>query len=416
MEILRQTNIDFMKYRKFWVVISLALVAVGIFSIFVHGKLNVGIDFAGGTQVNLKFQQRPEVDRLRSLVVGAGFDEAVIQRFGDEGENEVIVKTRLVGEAEEGARDPIITALEREFNPGAQGDFDLNRVGVERVEQALVAADPDGMAAQGETAMAAHYRQGAEAILDQRRDQGIFASWEEIGALSGVSPAAVQALRQGGYLGQFTVIGVENVGPQIGQELRRQGFLAVTLSLLGMLGYIWIRFELRFGVGALMAVLHDVIVTLGFFALAGFEFNLTTIAAFLTLIGYSVNDSVVIFDRIRENMRKHRRQPLVDTMNRSINQTLSRTLLTGGSTLLAVGALYFLGGDVLKGFAFIMVVGVLVGTYSSIYVASPFALLWEQLFAGKTRGRQPAAGPAESPAAQPPAAADESRRQPARHA
>ena len=159
------------------------------------------------------------------------------------------------------------------------------------------------------------------------------------------------------------------------------------LSLIGMLVYIWVRFELRFGIGAIMACVHDVLVTLGLFALAGFEFNLTTIAAFLTLIGYSVNDTVVIFDRIRENMRKTRRKPLIEIMNESINQTLSRTILTGGSTLLVLGALLWLGGDVIRGFAFVMLVGILVGTYSSIYVASPFALLWEKWFGSGGRAR-----------------------------
>jgi preprotein translocase SecF subunit len=154
-----------------------------------------------------------------------------------------------------------------------------------------------------------------------------------------------------------------------------------------MLVYIWIRFELRFGIGAVMACLHDVLVTLGLYALFGFEFNLTTVAAFLTLIGYSVNDTVVIFDRIRENMRKSRRKPLIEIMNESINQTLSRTILTGGSTLLALAALLWLGGDVIRGFAFVMLVGILVGTYSSIYVASPFALLWERYFGVKGERR-----------------------------
>jgi SecD/SecF fusion protein len=134
-----------------------------------------------------------------------------------------------------------------------------------------------------------------------------------------------------------------------------------------------------------MACLHDVLVTLGLFAFAGFEFNLTTIAAFLTLVGYSVNDTVVIFDRIRENMRKNRREPLIVIMNKSINQTLSRTILTGGSTLLALAALLIWGGDVIRGFAFVMTVGILVGTYSSIYIASPFALLWERLFGTQAR-------------------------------
>jgi preprotein translocase subunit SecF len=157
-----------------------------------------------------------------------------------------------------------------------------------------------------------------------------------------------------------------------------------------MLLYIWFRFELRFGVGALMAVFHDVLVVLGFYALMDFEFNLTTIAAFLTLVGYSVNDTVVIFDRVRENMRRNRREPFAETLNRSINQTLSRTILTSGTTLLAVGALLVLGGDVLRGFSFVLTIGIVVGTYSSVYVASPFALLWEQLFGTEARARREA--------------------------
>ncbi|PYQ54842.1 MAG: protein translocase subunit SecF [Acidobacteria bacterium] len=176
------------------------------------------------------------------------------------------------------------------------------------------------------------------------------------------------------------MLGIENVGPQIGGELRRQGFLAVVMSMLGMLAYIWFRFELRFGIGAVMASIHDVVVTLLFFWAFGFEFNLITVAAFLTLIGYSTNDTAVIFDRVRENMRKSRRKPLIEVMNESINETLSRTIMTGGLTFLTVLALLILGGDVLRGFAFVMTVGIIVGTYSSVYVASPFALLWERYF------------------------------------
>ena len=175
--------------------------------------------------------------------------------------------------------------------------------------------------------------------------------------------------------------------------------LAVLASMLGMLVYIWVRFELRFGIGALAAAVHDVLVTLGLFAFAGFEFNLTTVAAFLTLVGYSVNDTVVVFDRVRENMRRSRRTPLLEVMNQSLNQTLSRTILTGGTTLTACLALMILGGEVLRGFAFILFVGVIVGTYSSIYIASPFALLWEQVLrprgAGAQRAEEKATAPAE---------------------
>ena len=387
MELLRDTNIDFMKYRKFWVLVSLLLVGIGIVSIFFHGKLNVGVDFAGGTQINLQFRDQPEIDRLRSV---PGLEDATIQRFGAADENSVMIRTRLdegAGEAQtDTSRQRVLTALNQALNPGRAGNRpDLNNVGDETVAALLASADPDGRRAQGADAALAHYKTVAERIMDKRKEIGLFSSWQDLQGLNGVSPQVVSSLQQQADLGAFAVTAVESVGPQIGGELRRQGFLAVALSLLGMLGYIWIRFELRFGIGAIMACIHDVLVTLGIFALAGYEFNLTTVAAFLTLIGYSVNDTVVILDRIRENMRKSRRKPLIDTMNESINQTLSRTILTGGSTLFVLGALWILGGEVIKGFAFVMFVGILVGTYSSIYVAGPFALLWERLAGPKAR-------------------------------
>jgi preprotein translocase subunit SecF len=389
MELLRNTNIDFMKYRKYWVVVSLIVVAVGVFAVFVHGKLNIGIDFAGGTQINLKFRERPDVDRLRTVLAAAGLGEVQIQRFGAEEENEVILKTPIVEGSEEGSREQVVQALGREFSPPTSGRPagrpDVNAIGADALAALLAARDPDGV---GPGAVESHYLSVAEAILEQRREDGIFTSWDQISAVAGVSPRAAAVLREALVMGEFAVVGTETVGPQIGEELRRKGFMAVALSLLGMMVYIWFRFELRFGIGALMAVLHDVLVTLGLYALSGFEFNLTTIAAFLTLVGYSVNDSVVIFDRIRENMRKSRREPLITIMNRSLNETLSRTILTGGSTLLALGALLIFGGDVIRGFSFVMFIGILIGTYSSIYIASPFALLWEQLFGKGSRAQR----------------------------
>lgn len=395
MEFLTNTNIDFMKYRKFWVVVSLILVGIGIFSVFVHGKLNVGIDFAGGTQINLQFKDKPNLDQLRTTLAGAGLDEITLQRFGTEDENEVMVRTRLVEGQEEGSLPQVTAALDRTLNPGAvAGKPDVNRIGSEALTGLLVQANPDRLA--GEAATAA-YSKTADSILEQRKKVGLFESWDELAGLGGLSQAGLNALRGQAAMGNFTVLGVENVGPQIGEELRKQGFYAVLLSLIGMLIYIWLRFEFRFGVGAIMACVHDVLVTLGLFALFGFEFNLTTVAAFLTLIGYSVNDTVVIFDRIRENMRKTRRKPLIEIMNESINQTLSRTLLTGGSTLLALAALLWLGGDVIRGFAFVMLVGILVGTYSSIYVASPFALLWERYFGSERKQVQAGAAAEATP-------------------
>ena len=389
MEILRDTNINFMKYRNFWIIVSLILVVAGIFSIFVHGKLNVGVDFAGGTQINLQFKDRPDVNRLRQVLGGAGLEEFTIQSFGEEEENEVMVRTRLTEGQEQRSLEKVVAALDRELNPGQTGKPDVNQIGADALAALLTQADPDRLGPNG----AARYAQTAQKIIEQRRTAGLFTSWDQLAGAGGLSQAGLQALQQRANLGSYAVLGVESVGPQIGKELRKQGFYAVLLSMIGMLVYIWIRFELRFGVGAIMGCLHDVIVTLFLFALAGYEFNLTTVAAFLTLIGYSVNDTVVIFDRIRENMRKTRRKPLAEIMNESINQTLSRTILTGGSTLLAVGSLLVLGSDVIKGFAFVLLIGIIVGTYSSIYVASAFALLWDQWFGGEAKARRAAQAP-----------------------
>ena len=388
MDLVRDSHIDFMKYRKFWIVISLAVVVGGVFAVFVHGKLNIGIDFAGGTQLTLKFKDRPDVQEIRGLLGKVGMNDSQLQRFGEVGDNEIIIKTAVVAGSEEGSREKVVEALNGRYNAGAPaGGTDLNRAGTGAIAAVLSAADPDGQRAAGDEAAGAHYGAVAEAILATRRQNGLISSWDQVGATPGVSAVAVGALKQQAYLGDFAVLGAENVGPQIGEELRTKGVLAVVLSLLGMMVYIWVRFELRFGIGAVMASIHDVLVCLGLFALLGFEFNLTTIAAFLTLVGYSVNDTVVIFDRVRENMTKNRRMPLVEVMNVSINQTLSRTILTSGTTLLAVVSLLVFGGDVLRGFGFVMTVGVVVGTYSSVYIASPFALLWEQLFpSGSRRG------------------------------
>jgi preprotein translocase subunit SecF len=387
MEFFRDTNIQFMTYRKYWVVVSVVLLVISIFAVFVHGKLNLGIDFAGGTQLTLKFSESPEVDSLRSLVEGAGVREAQIQRFGAAEDNEVLVKTPSLEGSEEGSRGLVVSALLERYPPTGTGP-DLNRVGPDAIADLLAGRDPDGLALLDPEGAREQYLQTAEAIIEVRRDAGLIESFDQIASAAGVSESILEVLRQEAAIGQFAVLGAENVGPQIGAELRQKGIMAVLSSLVGMLAYIWFRFELRFGIGALVAVVHDVLIVLGLYALADFEFNLTTIAAFLTLIGYSVNDTVVVFDRVRENLRRSRSRSLEETMNLSINQTLSRTVLTSGTTLLALGCLLFLGGDVLRGFAFILTVGIVVGTYSSIYVASPFALLWEQVFGAAARLRR----------------------------
>ncbi len=383
MEFFRDTNIDFMKYSKYFVWLSLALVSLSVVTVFVMGNLNMGIDFAGGTQVTVKFKQRPEIDELRSLMSEAGIKDPVIQQFGTDDANEALIKTSTVEGQEEGSQSLVLAALDSRFNASPPNDFDLNQRGTEALADLLFSLDPDEIRIQDEEVARNHYVEVAQGVLEVRRQDGILDSWDVVSAVPVVSAEALATLEGNTYMGGFAVLGVESVGPQIGSELRRRGVWAVVWSLVGMLCYITFRFELRYGIGALVAVTHDVLVVLGLFALAGFEFNLTTIAGFLTLVGYSVNDTVVVFDRVRENLRRSRRDSLVTTINKSLNQTLSRTLLTSGTTLLTVGSLLFLGGDVLRGAAFILTIGVVVGTYSSIYIASPFAILWERFTAGR---------------------------------
>ncbi len=380
MEFFTDSNIQFMKYRKYWMIFSVALLLVGAIEVLFVGKLNLGIDFAGGTQLTLKFSEPIEIERLREIVADAGVQDAVIQSFGVAGVNEALIKTPVVEGSQEGSQALVVSALDAALDNLGPG-IDLNRVGRETVEALLTSSDPDALDQES-------YGLAVDAILGLRRERGLIADWGSISALPHVTPEILETLEANARLGKFSILGAENVGPQIGSELRQKGLLAIVSSMIGMLIYIWIRFELRFGVGALVAVLHDVFITVGLYALLGFEFNLTTIAAFLTLVGYSVNDTVVVFDRVRENLRRAKSTPLEETMNLSLNQTLSRTVLTSGTTLLVVGSILFLGGDVLRGFAFILTVGVIVGTYSSIYVACPFALLWESMFGRAARGRR----------------------------
>jgi len=392
MDFLRNTKFDFMKYRRFWMAFSAVVMVLGLVAVFFLDRLNLGIDFAGGTQLTLKFREQPDLQELRALIAGAGVGEPQIQRFGAAGANEVMVRTPIVEGSEEGSSARLLELLGGRYNAEAAGKPDLNLVGAAAVAQLLAGADPDNVG--GDPAgLQARYQATAEALMAARKEAGIFASWEEVAAAPGLSPAAAEVLRRDAALGSFALLATENVGPQVGSELRRRGLLAVFGALIGMMLYIWVRFELRFAVGATMAGLHDVLITLGIYAMMGYEFNLTTIAAFLTLIGYSINDTVVTFDRVRENMRKRRGRDMITMLNDSLNEMLSRTLLTGGTTLAASLMLWQFGGEAIKGFAFIIFAGILVGTYSSIYIASPFALLWEEWFGagGRLRRRSAAA-------------------------
>lgn len=389
MQFLTDTHIPFLKYRKIAVWLSIILNVVAVVELFAFKGLNLGIDFTGGTQVTVRFRDLPEVDTLRGQVESAGIKASQLQRIGAAEDHEVLIKIPVVEGSEEGSAERLTKALDDNYNPGRpEGAFDLNQRGTDSLATLLREADPDGRGgAEAATAEAAtgeepgsSYEEMAAKIIAARNEKKIFASASDLDGIAEVSPQVISFLKSNTFIGSFNVLSIENVGPQIGSELRQKGILAVIFALIGMLAYIWFRFELRFGIGALVASFHDVLITLGLYALMNYEFNLPTIAAFLTLVGYSVNDTVIIFDRVRENRTRHRRMALEDVMDLSINQTLARTIMTSGTTLLATLALFVWGGEVIRGFAFVMLVGVIVGTYSSVYIASPFALLWDEYF------------------------------------
>ncbi len=264
----------------------------------------LGVDFQGGTQVDVKFDQAPDIEAIRQAMSAAGLKDAVPQNFGAAADHEVLI------------------SLPEETNEAA---LDAGR-------QEIV------------NALQAHYNN---------------------------------------HFDPATGVNMNVVGPTVGHQLERQATLATLYSMAGMLIYLWFRFQLIYGVAAVVACFHDTLITVGAFALTGREISLTVIAAILTLVGYSMNDTIVVFDRIRENLRLSRREPLPDLVNRSINQTLSRTVLTSGLTFLTVLSLFIFGGQVLNGFSFALVVGILIGTYSSIAVAAPMLVAWQQWRAAK---------------------------------
>lgn len=295
MEIIKPgTNVPFTKYRRIAVVLSTVLNLAILVLLFTKGP-KLGVDFAGGTMIQLRFQQKVTIPQVRQALSEADLGDTVIQDFGQEGSNEFLVRVEKTSIQLGALSEEIRRGLSKRF--GADG-FEVRRI--------------------------------------------------------------------------------EFVGPKVGSDLRQRGTWSVIAATIMMGVYIWFRFELRFCLGAVIALIHDVLVTAGALMLAGYEFDLTIVAALLTIVGFSVNDTVVICDRVRENMRKSRRETLETIINTSINECLSRTILTTGTALLTLSALYILGGAVIRPFAFALLVGFISGVYSTIFIASPVILMWEK--------------------------------------
>jgi len=381
-EFFRNTNIDFLGKKWYFLSFSLIFSVAGILSmLFWHG-VPLGVDFRGGTLVYVKFADAPNLSAIRAELDKGGLHNASIQRYDVAAANEVVIKLDLKETSEADlskGRNQIINALESNPVQGQQNINNSDKIGFAAVRDALLAADPLH-------AEPAEYERQARRVLDFRDKEhgGVIKSLDE---LKGIVPDAVlNALKQSFYTGNFGVKGVEIVGPQVGAQLRKQATLAVLFSLVAMLVYLWFRFELIYGVAAVVAVFHDTLITVGAFSLTNQEITLTVIAAILTLVGYSMNDTIVVFDRIRENVKLMRRESLAEIVNKSINQTLSRTILTSGLTFLTVLSLYLFGGEVLHGFSFALVIGILIGTYSSIAVAAPMLVAYTE-WRSKSSGR-----------------------------
>lgn len=374
-------NFDWMGKTKYFVALSLTLLLVGAASWIHKGTLDYGIDFKGGTLVYVRFASTPPVDKLRQGLVQQGLGDSVIQQISDiatPNANEVVIYLPQRGqgnEALDAGKAAILTALHATLGSGEAGKQDFNEASPETVADILTRKDPLSAGAAG----AARYQQLAKQLTDYRDKQarGVVANLDDL-RQAGATPVVISTLRDAFYTGPFAVVNVEIVGPKVGADLRRQAVFVTLYALAGMLVYIALRFELVYGAAAVLAVFHDVLITLGLFSLLHFEISLTVIAALLTLVGYSMNDTIVIFDRIRENLRLMRGQSFKTIVNRSINQTLSRTILTSGLTFMTVLVLFLMGGQVLRSFSFALVVGILVGTYSSFGIAAPLVVAWNQ--------------------------------------
>ncbi len=392
MEFFHDPKIDWMGKKWYFIAGSMVLFVAGMLSIALHRGLEYGIEFRSGTQVTVKFSKTPDVSAIRHQLSEEKLGGATIQRIGSVSDNQVIIEVPLEKEtpaasAVDAGKASIVKALDSLYGTGTAGKLDFNNADAKTVADHLLVADPLGLAAKGIDVATGTYQKLAQAMVDYRNhppQSGLLGDFDLLKNVPGVTPAVISALQKDFYLSSFAIRYTEIVGPKVGSDLRRQAVYVTLAGLAAMLVYVWFRFELIYGVSAVIAVFHDTLITIGIFSLFGKEITLSVIAALLTLVGYSMNDTIVTFDRVRENVQTNKRENFSDLVNRSINQTLSRTILTSGLTFLAVLALYLFGGEVIHGFAFALVVGVLIGTYSSIAIASPILVFWQSR-AGKGR-------------------------------
>ncbi len=385
MEFFHDVNIDFLGKKWYFLAFSLIFSVAGVLSmLFWHG-IPWGVDFRGGTLVTVKFTHTPDDNAIRAELDRAGLRNFKIQT--ELRTNQVLIDLDVRETSEQALDQGKLTIIKALETNAAAGKVDLNNASSLTIKNYLVDKDPLRAGTDADQKYAAL----AQAIANYRDSAlgGVMSSIDQL--KSAVDPAVVASLSDGFFLSDFGVRDVAIVGPQVGGQLRKQAALATIYSLAGMLVYLGFRFEWIYGVAAVVTVFHDTLITVGAFSLTNTDISLTVIAAILTLIGYSNNDTIVVFDRIRENIKLMRREKLSDIVNRSINQTLSRTILTAGLTFLTVLALFLFGGEVLHGFSLALVIGILIGTYSSIAIAAPILVAYQDWRIN--RGKRPPVAP-----------------------
>jgi len=367
MRIFENIQIDWIGRRKFFYMVSTALFLLGLINIVIRG-LEFGIDFKGGSEIVLQFSKPIEIGSIRSEVEKLELGNVELKTYG--GENTVLIRTEL---------QSIPAALYPRVIQSIQNEIDKAIPGVERRitdstqnSITLTLPNPDTTNILVDKLFEAGFQTGK--VSEEPTNNQMLVS-------VGISDWIKENLKERFKDNSFQVLKEDQVGPKVGSELKRDAVLAVLLSLVVILIYLAFRFKFIFALGAVFALFHDVLITLGLYSILygvipglNLEIDLAIVAAFLTLVGYSINDTVIVFDRVRENLKIHKTMPLFDLLNMSINRTMSRTILTGGTTLLAVLVIFIFGGEVLRAFAFTLAFGIIIGTYSSIFVASALVL------------------------------------------
>jgi len=385
--LLKTPNIKFMKYKYIALAVTGAIVLAGVLNVTVGKGLKLGVDFGGGTLIRVMYKTPTSVSDIRQTLGDIGLGGSSIQETGKAG-HEFQIRTMQVikgidpekeVEAHEQLANRVIAALRGDDGQAEtqRGLKDLNNIDTKELTSLLSAA------------YATEAAQLTEKIIGHRSSvtKGIFMDYAEL-AEAGIQPEVISFLKDKTFLGKLTVLSKETVGPQAGADLRKKATRAAIWALLGMLVYIAVRFKLEYGVAAIFTLTQDVLITLSIYSFTNREINLPIIAAVLTIVGFSINDTIVIFDRVRENSKIMRKETLENIMNRSLNQTLGRTLITSGTVFLTLLALFIFGGEVINDFAFCMLIGTIEGIYSTVALSCPVVIWWQKIFKTKTGFRK----------------------------